>query len=196
MRPLPSKAICADSSMSGSVSTGSILKPGGSQNFFGLLLRRQHLDRRLGTVVGGRVGRIVLLRAAQPAAAAAAGGRLTGRLGALGRALGSGRGRGGLGRHGYGGDENRAGHDERRDRAPNEALLHRMTPLIKPSPDVAALPAPGSSGPRTTSETITAVRSVAFQPRVRKRSVSEPERCSVTQFTPVTSPGRRLRLPS
>ena len=34
MRPLPSKAICAGSWMSGSVSTGSILKPGGSQNFF------------------------------------------------------------------------------------------------------------------------------------------------------------------
>ncbi len=34
MRPLPSKAICADSSMSGSVRTGSILNPGGSQNRF------------------------------------------------------------------------------------------------------------------------------------------------------------------
>ena len=34
MRPLPSKAICAGSSMSGSVSTGSSLKPGGSQNRF------------------------------------------------------------------------------------------------------------------------------------------------------------------
>ena len=34
MRPLPSKAICAGSWMSGSVSTGSSLKPGGSQNRF------------------------------------------------------------------------------------------------------------------------------------------------------------------
>ena len=34
MRPLPSKAICAGSSMSGSVSTGSSLNPGGSQKRF------------------------------------------------------------------------------------------------------------------------------------------------------------------
>ena len=44
MRPLPSKAICAGSSMSGSVSTGSILNPGGSQKrfcFFGGRQRRR-----------------------------------------------------------------------------------------------------------------------------------------------------------
>ena len=34
MRPLPSNAICAGSWMSGSDSTSSSLKPGGSQNFF------------------------------------------------------------------------------------------------------------------------------------------------------------------
>ena len=55
---------------------GLELESGRQPDLLGLLLGRQDLDRRLLTVVGGRVGGVVLLRTTEAAAAAAAGGRL------------------------------------------------------------------------------------------------------------------------
>ena len=75
------------------------LEAGRQPDLPGLFLRRQHRCRWLGTVVGGRVGGIVLLRTAQPAAAAAAGrlSRLAGRLGAWAAPCGPGAGVGAWG---------------------------------------------------------------------------------------------------